>query len=246
VRNYRKKVQKSEKSGKFFGKSRQAFCFKGQVFVKKCRKKRKNALFLPKMHFSSAILPFRTSKYIGKQKRGVFLMEEAKSKRVAALYQKGMSRKDAVAKLIELLKNNDNRPVIIKSIDGEEAYLSKTSIGKLISNAAVAKSMDNGFTKEQHYAVASDIDNLFENSIKILSHSDKYKNPDVKAMHRFTAPIFGDNVAYITVKEATEHGKRIYSVELVELGKLEGMLEEAKLNSATFPTSSSPTSNIQN
>jgi hypothetical protein len=66
--------------------------------------------------------------------------------------------------------------------DGEEARM---------SNAAVAKSINNGFTKEQHYAVASDIDNLFENSTKALSHPDKYKNPDIKAMHRFTSPLFG-------------------------------------------------------
>jgi len=38
-------------------------------------------------------------------------------------------------------------------------------------------------------------------------------------MHRFVAPLFGDNAAYITVKEATEHGKRIYSVELIEMRK---------------------------
>jgi hypothetical protein len=41
----------------------------------------------------------------------------------------------------------------------------------------------------------------------------------VKAIHKFSAPLFGDNMAYITVKEAAEQGKRIYSVELIEIRK---------------------------
>ena len=41
-------------------------------------------------------------------------------------------------------------------------------------------------------------------------------------------PLFTDNVAFITIKEATEQGKRIYSVELIEIGKLEGKVAEVK------------------
>jgi hypothetical protein len=163
------------------------------------------------------------------------------SEEKAREYQIGMNFKDSVNKLRKLigeglvLKNKNN---------GEEVNLSKRSIGKLVSNAAVNKSIANGFNREQHYAVASDIGDLFKNSIKLLKHPDKHGNLDVVAMHRFAAPLFGSNAAYITIKEAREQGKRIYTIELMEIGKLEGILEEAKLNSTSSPASSSPIDNI--
>ncbi|GBU20482.1 hypothetical protein R80B4_00360 [Fibrobacteres bacterium R8-0-B4] len=155
------------------------------------------------------------------------------------MYRKGMNFAEARQKLLNLLGEN-SEVVLENGNDGEEARLSKSSIGKLMSNAAVKKSMANGFTREQHYAAASDIDSLFRNAVKAFSHADRDGNRDVVAMHRFTAPLFGNNSAYITVKETTEHGKRIYTIELMEIGKLEGMLEEAKSGSATFPASNFP------
>ena len=133
------------------------------------------------------------------------------------MYRKGISQKEATAILTGLL-GADNQTMLRNIRSGEEVRLSKSSIGKLLSNAAVAKSMNNGFTREQHYAVASDIDNLFANSVKVLIQPDKYGNPDVIAMHRFSVHIFGNNTAYITVKETKEQGKRMYSVELIEMG----------------------------
>ena len=138
----------------------------------------------------------------------------------AEMYQKETDRNNAVMRLENLIIDNDNKPLVIRSKDGEEAKLSKTSIQKLVSEDAVKKSIDNGFTRGQHYAAASDIDNLFRNSVKVLSRPDRNNDPNVRAMHRFSAPLFENNIAYITVKEATEHGKRIYSVELIEMGKL--------------------------
>jgi hypothetical protein len=53
----------------------------------------------------------------------------------ADMYQKGMSLKNSVDKLRELLKDYSNEnPLIIKSKDGEEARLGRSSIGKLVSN----------------------------------------------------------------------------------------------------------------
>jgi len=114
-----------------------------------------------------------------------------------------------------------------------------------MSEAAVNKSIDNGFTRTQHYAAVSDIDYLFKKSVKLWERPDKYGNLDVVAIHRFAAQLFGNNVAFITVKEVREHGKKIYTAELIEIGKLEGKLEEAKSNLTTFPTSSFPVNNIQ-
>jgi len=132
-------------------------------------------------------------------------------------YQKGTDRSCAVTRLENLIKSNNNQPIVMRSKDGEEAKLSKNSIQKLVSEDAIKKSVDNGFKREQHFAVVADIDNLFRNSVKVLSHPDRNNDPNVKAMHRFSAPLYDNNVAYITVKEATEHGKRIYSVELIEM-----------------------------
>jgi hypothetical protein len=169
-------------------------------------------------------------------------MEEEK----ANLYLKGISRKEATAKLISLLKDNGNKPITIKSKDGEEAYLSKTSVGKLLSNPAIEKTVNNGFTKEQHFAAVSGIDNLFRDSTKALTHPDRNNDPNIRAMHRFIAPLFGDNVAFITVKEATEQGKKIYAVELIEIGRLEGKLNEVRLRPLASDTATSdPICNIQ-
>jgi len=145
-------------------------------------------------------------------------MEPEKSEK-ADIYQRGTDRSSAVMRLENLIKSNNNQPIVIRSKDGEEAKLSKNSIQKLVSEDAIKKSVDNGFKREQHFAAVADIDNLFRNSVKVLSHPDRNNDPNIKAMHRFVAPLFGDNAAYITVKEATEHGKRIYSVELIEMRK---------------------------
>jgi hypothetical protein len=80
-----------------------------------------------------------------------------------------------------------------------------------------------------------------ENSVKVLSHPDKNGYGDV-TIHRFTALLFGHNVVYITLKEVNKYGKRIYSIELIELGKLEGIIKKsiAQKSPAPFPASSFP------
>ena len=163
-------------------------------------------------------------------------------------YRIGISQKEANAILIGLL--GDNNQTMLRNIkSGEEVRLSKTSIGKLLSNSATKKSIDNGFTKEQHYAVASDIDNLFVNSSMVLEHGDKKGHPHV-FINRFAAPLHFDNaVAYITIKETREPertDKRIYTVELMEIKKFGGMLETVRKNPLTnFPAPNFNDENIQ-
>jgi hypothetical protein len=69
------------------------------------------------------------------------------------VYQKGTTFREAETRLLSLL--NEGEPTILHNRSGDDARLSKSSIGKLLSNAAVRKSIDNGFTREQHYAVAA-------------------------------------------------------------------------------------------
>jgi hypothetical protein len=150
------------------------------------------------------------------------------------MYRRGISYSEARNKLYGLL-GGDVAITIKNDNDGEVARFSKTSIGKIISNAAVKKSLDNGFTREQHYAVVSDIEYLFKTSFKLLERPDSNGEAGV-FIHRFAAPLnFENAVAYITVKESRQHGgKRIHTAELVETGKLGGMLEEAREKSPTL------------
>jgi len=144
----------------------------------------------------------------------------------AEMYQTGTNREEARAKLFNLLGPN-NDVILPNDNDGEAARLSKRSIDKIMSNSASNKSMHNGFTRKQHYAVASDIDKLFEESVRVWSHPDKSGAVNV-IIHRYATSIhFRRGVAYITVKESTQHGKRVYSAELMEIEKLESMLAEA-------------------
>jgi len=84
----------------------------------------------------------------------------------AEMYRRGVDYKTACQKLLSLL-GEDREIWLQNDNDGEIARLSRSSVGKLLSNDAVHKSTGNGFTREQHYAAASDIDSLFTNSYKI-------------------------------------------------------------------------------
>lgn len=158
-------------------------------------------------------------------------------------YRSGMGFKDAYQKLLGLL--GDSGGIMLRNDkDGEAARLSKPSIGKMMSNAAVRKSVENGFTREQHYAAISNIDGLFKASFKILSHLDKHRDPGV-TIHRFASPLrSGDGIAYITVKDSVIHGKRLYSAELMKIKKLGGMLEDVKNSSHCPPSPSFYINNI--
>ena len=161
-------------------------------------------------------------------------------------YEKGIDYNKAKSKLLKLIE--DNSEAILKN-SYEEVRLSKSSVGKLLSVPAVRKSLENGFTRAQHNAAAANIDLLFKNSTKMLSRQDRQGDLHVKAIHRYASPIFGDNAAFITVKETVEGGKKAYSIELILEKELEGKLEEADLtrliplNSSSFENNvSRPTS----
>ena len=101
---------------------------------------------------------------------------------------------------------------MIKSVDNHEAYVSKGSIAKMISPAAVQKSIDNGFTRAEHLEAVADIENLFAKSHFAKTEPHKSGEKGV-SIHRFNSDFKGNN-ALITIKESVENGKRIYSVEL--------------------------------
>jgi NADH dehydrogenase/NADH:ubiquinone oxidoreductase subunit G len=105
---------------------------------------------------------------------------------------------------------------------GITARIGSTQRSKIISTAALNKTLKNGFTAQQHNAAAAHIDKLWKHAEQIEEHPDKGNDANIKSVKRFAAPvIFGEEtgIAYLTVKESLEHGHRIYSIELQEIKK---------------------------
>ena len=109
---------------------------------------------------------------------------------------------------------------IINKLDGFIATVSNKSIGKMLSKSAVKKSIS---PEAQALAVAN-IDRLFENAELLESKLDRNGLPDIKAIHRYYAPMFLNGEIYavkITVKELSnpDQKNRIYSVESIDIKK---------------------------
>ena len=100
------------------------------------------------------------------------------------------------------------------------ARMTREEVKKSISKKAVDKSIEHGYTKEEHFEVLNDIENLF-----IESKFD-YKEPDNKGrdmeVYRFlTDTIVNGKMAQakITVFVKNEGNNKIYTLELRNLTK---------------------------
>lgn len=122
---------------------------------------------------------------------------------------------------------------------------------KLVSGTAKAKSQANGFTANQHNQAAAKIDLLYKYATLQKESNDKHGDPNIASIKRFASPVTVEQktdsgiteqeraVAYITVKESIENGHRIYSVELMELKKLEHPEENSPTAERSAVSSSS-------
>ncbi|MGN0016030.1 MAG: anti-CBASS protein Acb1 family protein [Candidatus Avelusimicrobium sp.] len=129
---------------------------------------------------------------------------------------------DALYKLAGKDLNNDET--------GIKAQINSEQRNKIISEKAVGKSIFNGFTREQHYAVAEQIDKLYQNAILIKKRGDKYGDTNIKSIKEFVSPfkVKKDdipNYAHFLLKESEEHGHRIYTLELQALEKVKGVMD---------------------
>ncbi|ENU2326336.1 PBECR2 nuclease fold domain-containing protein, partial [Campylobacter upsaliensis] len=103
---------------------------------------------------------------------------------------------------------------------GEKAILTNKGISKMLSDKAISKSVDNGFSREEHLRAVGVVDELFKRAKRAFSKRDeKDKNLSI---YRYNAPFKNAN-ALMTLKEYKQNGKRIYSLELENL-------EAAKFN----------------
>ena len=119
---------------------------------------------------------------------------------------------------LKALANTD----LINLETGITAQINTQQRSKIISNAALTKSIHNGFTAGQHNAVATKIDTVFKYAVLAKTTQDKNVDVNIASIKRFASPIFFGTetaIAYLTVKESTEHGHRIYSLELLEIKK---------------------------
>ena len=130
---------------------------------------------------------------------------------------------------IKVLRNDLKEalnPYLNKEIVNKEtgiiATISTKGLTKISSSKAVAKTIQNGFTRDEHFKVAQDLKSLFENSKLKESHADTKARDEIQAVHRFTKSlqINGSQAeAKITLFENNQAGNKIYSLELESLEK---------------------------
>ena len=155
--------------------------------------------------------------------------EEEKEKRkkmedAEKAYQDGKLEEESSYKQRRLeIKGKIADKRVVNKKDGRTVFIKGTSIDKMLSDKAVAKSVRNGFTKEEHYLAAENIEVLVEDSVLVDSSPDKNGSPDLISVNRYETPIHfdksgRDGYAYITVFESDLHKKgiynRIYSLEI--------------------------------
>ena len=135
--------------------------------------------------------------------------------------------------------------------NGDVVTIGSTGINKLVSNAATRKSIGNGYTLEEHNTAAANIVKLFKDSVLKQTHDD-YKVGDGEHSNIKDIRIYQVDYAVngkpfsgkITVKETVQHGKKLYSIELMEIEKPEGMLEQPPNNQQTTPASGLSTQSV--
>lgn len=133
---------------------------------------------------------------------------------------------------------------------GIKAKLSSEGINKMTSGPAIKKSIDNGFSGDQHFEAVKRIVDLYKEAKLIKTHPDKNGDKNV-TMKRFVAQDkMKDGTpfdALITLKETVEHGHRIYSLELDEINKAAlrwTVNDDGTLTPENEPSTGNPKSNI--
>lgn len=139
-------------------------------------------------------------------------------------------------KIQELL--TEQKGEVVNKNTNETAQLSNKGIKKMLSDKAISKSVDNGFSKMEHLQAVANIKTLFENSQKSLIKSDKVD--DKLKIYRYKSDFNindKDAQALITIKEYDENGKKLYSLELDELvpNKLKSRGESLSGNTSNRP-----------
>ena len=132
-----------------------------------------------------------------------------------------------------------NKPIENKAT-GIVASVSKRGRGKLISAGTRRLSEENGYTEEEHLLAAANTEQLFSNAV--LSETREDRNGELPSIKLFSALVMLNKkpaVACFTVKETTNAGHKVYSVQMLELKDPAGTLPRSavKRSSATAESS---------
>ena len=128
-------------------------------------------------------------------------------------YRKGIKEK---------LKNSMGKD-LPNDTTGITASISSAGLNKMLSGEAIKKSVNNGFTPQEHFEAVENIVNLYKKAKLITSYPDQKYNDSKVSIKRFVAQDKLDSGtpidALITVKETYERGNKIYSLELDEINR---------------------------
>ena len=109
----------------------------------------------------------------------------------------------------------------------------------------------NGLLFGEHNTAAGNIIQLFKESVLKETHDDykaqngEHTNIKDVRIYRIDYTVNGKPfTGKITVKETEKYGKKLYSIELMEIEKPEGMLEQPPNNQQTTPASGLSTQSV--
>ena len=128
------------------------------------------------------------------------------------------TQREATKELLSKIVGQD----ITNANDGRIAQVSKKNIAKMLSDKAIAKSVNNGFSELEHIEAVKDIQELYTRARFIETHKDVKHNDPAIIIHRYKAEVDSNTEALITLKETIEgkyRGNKIYTLELEGLEK---------------------------
>ncbi|MBO4726979.1 MAG: hypothetical protein J5631_00985 [Spirochaetaceae bacterium] len=133
--------------------------------------------------------------------------------------QELLSRKEAEKEI----SKHKNKLFENKETELKVSYNSEGA-GKLISQKAVDKSINNGYSREEHFTIASHIIDIFKNAnlISVEPDRDSDINDNVTEVRRYATKFIlngKEGFALMTVKINKDDTKKMYAIELNYLAK---------------------------
>ncbi len=148
------------------------------------------------------------------------------------------TREDIESKLESL-----DKKALTNRDTGTVAQINGNQRRKIVSDAAVRKSKNNGFSEAEHFQAAANIEALYENAVLLHSGPDTKNHDPFLMIHRFGAPVVLDGKiadAILVLKESVnkENCTRLYALEL------EGIVQKIEDGSGVRPGFRTPWDNI--
>ncbi len=140
---------------------------------------------------------------------------------------------------IKNLKNLDRKEILkeLESLSGRDltnketgyvAQVNSSQRSKMVSEKAINKSKDNGFTRGEHLLACSKVKELYENAILRLIREDEEYDVNTEDIKRFVAPIsINGKSAYakLLLKKPNDpkikYSNKLYTVELHSLEQIQ-------------------------